>query len=58
MLPGASGLDLPAVQSHLLAAGLARQKCPEELRAVPDFPRTASGKVQKFVLRQQLREGS
>jgi non-ribosomal peptide synthetase component E (peptide arylation enzyme) len=46
------------VQSHLSAAGLARQKCPEELRFVDDFPRTASGKVQKFVLREQLRRES
>jgi acyl-CoA synthetase (AMP-forming)/AMP-acid ligase II len=38
--------------------GLARQKWPEEIIAVPDFPRTASGKVQKFRLRQQLREGT
>jgi len=36
---------------------LARQKWPEELRVVDDLPRTASGKVQKFVLREQLRGG-
>ena len=30
------------------AAGVARQKWPEELHEVDDFPRTASGKVQKF----------
>jgi acyl-CoA synthetase (AMP-forming)/AMP-acid ligase II len=35
---------------------LARQKWPEEIRPVEAFPRTASGKVQKFVLRQQLRD--
>ena len=55
LLPGASDFELGTVQSHLGAAGLARQKCPEELRFVADFPRTASGKIQKFVLRQQLR---
>jgi len=53
--PGSSGMDLDAVRSHLSAAGLARQKWPEELRLVDDFPRTASGKVQKFVLRDGLR---
>jgi acyl-CoA synthetase (AMP-forming)/AMP-acid ligase II len=47
--------ELPAVRAHLAHAGLAKQKWPEELRDVSDFPRTASGKVQKFVLRQQLR---
>jgi acyl-CoA synthetase len=36
---------------------LARQKWPESLHVVADFPRTASGKVQKFVLRRQLRDG-
>jgi acyl-CoA synthetase (AMP-forming)/AMP-acid ligase II len=54
LLPGGS-LDLEGVRSHLSAAGLARQKWPEELRLVDDFPRTASGKVQKFVLRDGLR---
>jgi acyl-CoA synthetase (AMP-forming)/AMP-acid ligase II len=44
------------VRTHLGAAGLARQKWPEELIVVDDFPRTPSGKVQKFVLRRQLRE--
>jgi acyl-CoA synthetase len=58
LLPGAPEFELATVQSHLGAAGLGRQKCPEELRFVADFPRTASGKIQKFVLRQQLREES
>jgi acyl-CoA synthetase len=55
LLPEASGVDLEGVRSHLSAAGLARQKWPEELRLVDDFPRTPSGKVQKFVLRDGLR---
>ncbi len=42
---------------HLEAVGLARQKWPESLYVVDDFPRTASGKVQKFKLRQDLRDG-
>jgi acyl-CoA synthetase (AMP-forming)/AMP-acid ligase II len=33
---------------------VAKQKWPEELREVDDYPRTASGKVQKFVVRQNL----
>jgi len=48
---------LEAMQRHLDAGGLARQKWPEELRVVADFPRTPSGKVKKFVLRSQLRGG-
>jgi acyl-CoA synthetase len=50
-------LDLPAVQAHLALRGLAKQKWPEELHLVEDFPRTASGKVQKAVLRERLRSG-
>ncbi|MEM7140675.1 MAG: AMP-binding protein [Actinomycetota bacterium] len=50
--------DLPSladVQEHLAAVGLAKQKWPEHLHEVADFPRTASGKVQKYVVRQSLR---
>jgi acyl-CoA synthetase (AMP-forming)/AMP-acid ligase II len=49
--------SLADVREHLAAAGLAKQKWPESIRAVADLPRTPSGKVQKFRLRQQLREG-
>jgi acyl-CoA synthetase (AMP-forming)/AMP-acid ligase II len=37
---------------------MAKQKWPESIHEVTDFPRTPSGKVQKFRLRQQLREGA
>ena len=57
MQPGAAAPDLEAVRAHLAEAGLARQKWPEELRVVDDLPRTPSGKVQKFVLRERLRAG-
>jgi acyl-CoA synthetase (AMP-forming)/AMP-acid ligase II len=55
MHEGTAAPDLPAVRAALEAAGLARQKWPEELQVVTDFPRTPSGKIQKYVLRQQLR---
>ncbi len=58
MRPGKSAPTLDVVRQHLEAAGLAKQKWPQSLIAVADFPRTASGKVQKFRLRQQLREGT
>jgi acyl-CoA synthetase len=54
---GRSVPSLAEVGAHLEAAGLARQKWPESIHTVAEFPRTPSGKVQKFVLRQQLREG-
>ena len=49
-----SAPGLEAIRTHLERAGLARQKWPEEVHAVDDFPRTASGKVQKFVLRKSI----
>ncbi len=55
MLPDVPAPSLDAMRVHLEQAGLARQKWPEELRRIDEFPRTASGKVQKFVLRDQLR---
>ena len=54
---GAAVPTVATVQSHLAALGLARQKWPESVYPVADFPRTASGKVQKFRLREQLRDG-
>ncbi len=54
---GAVAPTLEEVRAHLAAIGLARQKWPESLYVVDEFPRTPSGKVQKFRLRQQLREG-
>jgi len=53
-----SGSELPTlntVRAHLDAAGLARQKWPEEVREIEEFPRTPSGKIQKFALRDRLR---
>lgn len=54
--PGAEPPSLDAMRAHLEGSGLARQKWPEELEAIAEFPRTASGKVQKFVLRQRVRD--
>ena len=56
-LPDSAVPSLEDVRAHLAEVGLAKQKWPESLHAVADFPRTPSGKVQKFKLRQQLREG-
>ena len=56
MRPGAAPLTLADVTAHLSGLGLARQKWPEELRVVDDFPRTGSGKIRKVDLRAWLRE--
>jgi acyl-CoA synthetase len=55
---GTTAPTLEQVREHLAAAGLARQKWPESLHRVDEFPRTPSGKVQKFRLRRELREGT
>jgi acyl-CoA synthetase (AMP-forming)/AMP-acid ligase II len=56
--PGGSVPTLEDVRRHLEAAGLARQKWPESIHPVDEFPRTPSGKVQKYQLRQALRDGA
>jgi acyl-CoA synthetase len=54
MLPGQPAPSLEQLRAHLAAAGLARQKWPEEIHAVDDFPRTPSGKVRKYVIRADV----
>lgn len=51
------GPTLEDVQKHLASAGLAKPKWPESIWTVTTFPRTPSGKIQKFKLRARLREG-
>ncbi|HEV2369288.1 MAG TPA: AMP-binding protein [Acidimicrobiales bacterium] len=53
--PGADPPGLEDVRAALAAAGLGRQKWPEELRMVDDFERTPSGKIKKHVLRALAR---
>ncbi len=53
--PDAPAPDLATVQAHLASTGLPKQKWVEEVRIVDEFPRTPSGKIRKFVLRDQLR---
>ena len=51
---GHDTLDLPEVSEYLLAQGLAIQKVPERLEIVSELPMTATGKVQKHVLRADI----
>ena len=46
--------EIDDAAAHFAAAGLARQKVPERIVVVEELPRTASGKVQKHLLRAQL----
>ena len=55
MQPGTPRPTSPQVRAYLEQRAASHgQKWPEHLRSVDEFPRTPSGKVQKFVLRQQL----
>ena len=54
---GATPPTLDDLTRHLLARGLSKRKLPERLAVVEDFPRTASGKVLKRALREQLAGG-
>ncbi|MCP3468714.1 AMP-binding protein [Bradyrhizobium sp. CCGUVB1N3] len=47
-----STIDLAAVQSYLGEAKMAKQFWPERVELVAELPRTASGKIQKFKLRE------
>ena len=47
-------LTLNEVLEHFKARGVAKQKTPERLEIVDAFPRTLSGKVQKYVLRRGI----
>jgi cyclohexanecarboxylate-CoA ligase len=45
---------MPEIRDHLAALGMAKQYWPERLEFVTELPRTPSGKVQKFKLREQI----
>lgn len=51
---GDSTLTVGEVQTWMQEAGLAKPKWPERIEVVNTFPMTASGKVQKFRLREWI----
>jgi acyl-CoA synthetase (AMP-forming)/AMP-acid ligase II len=54
--PGRQPPTLEEIAAWCRDAGLARQKWPEQLEALTDFPRNASGKVLKYRLRELYAE--
>ena len=52
--PGHAMPTLDELREHFRASGIAKQKWPEELHEVTEFPRTASGKIQKFRVRGDI----
>lgn len=51
---GSPAPTLESVQEYLRVKGVAKQYWPERVVAMDDFPATASGKIQKFQLRDLL----
>lgn len=49
-------LDLPSIQSYMKAQQVALQYVPEKLVVVDSMPSTPSGKIQKFRLREMVRD--
>lgn len=47
-------LTLAEVQAFFVEKDVAKFKIPERIELVPELPRTPSGKVKKFLLREQL----
>ncbi|WP_455286906.1 AMP-binding protein [Cupriavidus necator] len=52
--PPATSLTLQQLTQYLQEAGLAKFKWPERLEVIREFPLTASGKLSKALLRQQI----
>ncbi len=48
-----AGFDFATMQAYLEAERVAKPYWPERLELVAELPRTPSGKIQKFVLREQ-----
>ncbi|WP_242124243.1 AMP-binding protein [Sphingobium sp. Sx8-8] len=56
LIPAPGGQpSLENVRDYFFAAGIARQKTPERVEIVADFPRNSTGKVLKHELRARLR---
>jgi acyl-CoA synthetase (AMP-forming)/AMP-acid ligase II len=53
--PGES-VSLAELCAYLETRELARQKFPERLEILPEFPMTPSGKIQKYRLRQLIKD--
>ena len=49
---------LAQLQEYLLAQGFAKFKLPERLHSLPQLPRNAVGKVQRFLLQEALQSRS
>jgi acyl-CoA synthetase (AMP-forming)/AMP-acid ligase II len=55
MESGCEALTVEALRPFLIESRLAKQKWPERLELRVDLPKTASGKIRKDLLRQEIR---
>ena len=55
--PEAKGLSFQEMVAYLSEKQMARNYFPERLEVIDAMPRTASGKIQKFQLRERLEQG-
>lgn len=56
VLRSGSSLDLADVQAWMLEHQVAKQYWPERVVVLPEMPTTASGKIQKFALRERAKD--
>jgi cyclohexanecarboxylate-CoA ligase len=49
-------LTFEEMNQFLLGHGIAKQKLPERLEIIEQMPMTASGKIQKFILREEIKQ--
>ncbi|MEV6689889.1 AMP-binding protein [Micromonospora sp. NPDC051196] len=55
IVPAGEAPSLDDLRAHLTGLGMAKPYWPERISVVDELPKTPSGKVQKFVLRERLR---
>lgn len=53
---GYTELSLPEITEYLLGQGVSRNYLPEYLQVMEELPRTPSGKIQKFKLREMAEQ--
>lgn len=56
VVPAVTSFTFEDMIQYLLGKGIAKQKLPERLEFIDELPRTASGKVQKFILRNDIKQ--
>jgi cyclohexanecarboxylate-CoA ligase len=57
VVPAAGAPSLDDLRAHLAELDMAKQYWPERVELVGELPKTPSGKVRKFVLRERLAAG-